>query len=148
MDFRVREAKRLTKLKIHQDGFKPTSSLEWQSAVTSVRWGQMSTWWSNRKKNLRLPKTISLHINENLPLMGLYRRHALQHKVCLVFHCIDKAHNKEMKRPSNGVIVRFSWELLEVKVRKHEIDLLCEDKSACCMKSHPKRGAVAYYGRE
>jgi hypothetical protein len=29
--------KRLMELKVHQDGFKPVNSLEWWSAVASVR---------------------------------------------------------------------------------------------------------------
>ena len=36
IDFRVRETKRPTGLKVHQDGFNPTNSLEWRSAVTSM----------------------------------------------------------------------------------------------------------------
>ena len=31
------KTKRLMRLKAHHDGFKPTNSLEWRSAVASVR---------------------------------------------------------------------------------------------------------------
>jgi len=37
IDFKVREAKRLMGLKVHQDGVKLANSLEWRSAVASVR---------------------------------------------------------------------------------------------------------------
>ena len=37
IDFRVREAKMLMVLKVHWDGFKPVSSLEWRSAIAFMR---------------------------------------------------------------------------------------------------------------
>jgi hypothetical protein len=54
-------------MKVHHDDFKMDNSLEWQSAVTSMRW------WSNWKKDLWLPKPTFSNIDENLSLMGLHR---------------------------------------------------------------------------
>ena len=37
IDLKIHEAKKLTGPKVHQDGLKPTSFLEWRSLVAFVR---------------------------------------------------------------------------------------------------------------
>lgn len=52
-------------LKVHHDGFELADSLAWRSAVAYVRQRLVSACWPDRKKDWRLPNTISL--------VGLYR---------------------------------------------------------------------------
>ena len=54
IDFKVPEAKRFMGQDVHQDGFKQSNSLEYQSATVSVSWRVLSTWWSISKTGLRL----------------------------------------------------------------------------------------------
>jgi hypothetical protein len=45
IDCKVQDAKKANELKVNQDGFKPTDSLEWWSAISSTRWTQPSGCW-------------------------------------------------------------------------------------------------------